>query len=577
MKPDRVTPKECQVYIPNLGQTVRNVRRARELVQALIKFGFTDVVTQIGLHKLVRKGWRKFGYAKPDTQLTRLPREVRLRKAMEELGPTFVKMAQILATRPDLIPMSWAEEFAKLQHDVAQVPGEDILKTIREELGEKADTLFESIDKNALAAASVAQVHRATLRDGTPVVLKVLRPGIRDTMTADLEILEFFARLLEEHFTDLGYSPVETIEQFAREMRRETDLTIEARSTDRLGKAFENDPEIAFPRVHWDATTSRVLCLDYIDGQLLSHIKHDQYSHEERQRIVANGTRAVFRQCLEIGLFHADPHPGNIFVLRDDNGQAGPICFVDCGMTGHIDPKTSEHLADLIHGTASGELDRVVRVLITLSDADPLLADDREFRTDVWQFMSHFQDASFDDLRMGRLLSEFFEKARRHDLAVPADMVFLIKAITTIEGVGEAICPDFDIVSHVQPTIEKMVRSRYGIRALRRRLQNAMIDYAEISERLPRDFGQLLTAIRHQKLTVNLEHHGLQQLTRSVDSASHNITRGLIITALIVASSILILANSANESPSIFLIIPAVAGFLLAAVMGVLGFFNRNP
>jgi ubiquinone biosynthesis protein len=509
--------------------------------------------------------------AKPDEAIVGLPRAVRLRKAMEELGPTFVKLAQVLATRPDLIPSEWADEFAKLQDDVAQVPSAQILAVIHDELGDRVDDLFESIEPDALAAASIAQVHRAKLEDGTEVVLKVLRPGIRETLTADMEILDFFARFLEDHFQDIGFSPTDTVDQFARALRRETDFLIEARSTDRMYKNFEDDPDVHFPRVYWEATTSKVLCLEYVEGTLLSRRGVDEFTAAETRAIVANGARAVFRQCLEIGFFHADPHPGNIIALRSPEGQAGPICFIDCGMTGHIDPKTAEYLADLTQGTAAGDLERVIYVLVALSDADPAIVSNRDFRADVWEFISHFQEASFRELQMGTLLGEFFEKMRAHRLCVPADMVFLIKAITTIEGVGEELCPEFDIIEHVRPSVERLVRRRYGAGALRKRLQGSFIGYAEFAEALPRDVGQLLATIRRRQLTINLEHRGLDRLTKSLEHASRNISRALFITALIVASSILVLADSAAEPTPGHLTIAAVAGFAAAMILALLG------
>ena len=559
--------------LPDFNQKIRNVQRARELVSALVRYGFGDAVQSLGLDRLVQQGRRTLRMAHADDDITRLPRSVRLRRMMEELGPTFVKLAQILSTRPDLIPSDWAEEFAKLQDDVAQVPGEQILEIIQRELGARVDDLFESIEPEALAAASIAQVHRATLKDGTKVVLKVQRPGLRELLKADMEVLEFFAHFIEKHFQNIGYSPTETVDQFARELRRETDFTLEGRATDRMRLAFEDMPDIHFPQVYWDATTSSVLCLEYIDGTVLSRRKPDEFTEDELQTIVANGARAVFRQCLEIGFFHADPHPGNIVVLRDDEGRAGPICFIDCGMTGHIDPKTAEHLADLTLGTVAGELDRVIDMVIAITDADPVIANNRVFRSDVWEFISHFEDASFSELQMGSLLGEFFEKIRRHRLHCPADMVFLIKAMTTIEGVGEELCPTFDIVEYVRPYVERLIRRRYGIRALRSRLRNSLLGYTQLAETLPRDVSQLMSSIRKQQLTMNLEHRGLDRLTESLEHASRNIAQALIITALVIASSILVLADSAVEPTHGPLAIVAMVGFSTAVVLAIVMVF----
>lgn len=553
--------------IRNIPQTIRNFRRAHDVVNVLIRYGFEDVVQETGLGAIVLKGRRHLRLVRRDRQPHHEPRAVRLRKAMEELGPTFVKLGQVLATRPDLIPREWADEFKKLHADVARVPGEKIIAVINEELGAKVEELFEHIEPEPLAAASIAQVHRARMKDGSEVALKVLRPGMREVLAADMELLELLAEFVEKHFRDLGFSPVETVDQFQRELRRETDYTIEARSTERMRADFEDDPNINFPRVFREASTASVLCIEFIDGELLSKHTPSDYTHAELEAIVRNGTRAVFRQCLELGFFHADPHPGNIMVLRDAEGNAGPICFIDCGMTAHIDPKTAENLADIVQGAIGGELDRVIDVVVAMTDADPMVISDRTFRAEVWEFISHFQNADLKSLQMGQLLNEFFEKLQRNKLRCPADIVFLIKAITTIEGVGEALCPEFDIVGEARPSIERLIRGRYGFRALRSRVQNSMLAYAEMAESIPRELEMLLASIRRQKLTINLEHRGLHDMTRTVEHGSRNIARALVITALLVSSSVLVLADAANPSQNLVLSIGAGLGFTAAIAL----------
>ncbi len=564
--------------IPNIPRAGRNLRRAHDVLRVLVRYGFSDVVQELGLDRALHRGRRTLRLERADAEIIREPRAVRLRRALEELGPTFIKFGQILSTRPDLIPRDWVEEFSKLQDDVAQLPGKVILDQIRTELGEKVDTLFASIEPEALAAASIAQVHRARLRDGTEVVLKVLRPGIRRVINADLELMEFLAQLVERHFEDLGFSPVEAVDQFRREIRREMDYTIEARATERMREDFADDPNIDFPRVFHEASTHSVLCQEYVHGRLLSRTPVEEFSSEERLAIVRNGTHAVFRQCLEIGFFHADPHPGNIIVRTDEHGRAGPITFIDCGMTGHIDPKTAEHLADIVQGTISGDLDRVIDVVIAMTDADPMIAMNRAFRADVWEFIGYFQNITLGSLHMGRLLQEFFDKLQRHRLRCPADIVFLIKALTTIEGVGESICPEFDIIAEARPSLEKLLHRRYSLGALRMRVQNSMIAYAEMAEDIPRQFKMLLTAAHRHKLTLNLQHRGLHDVTRTVEHASRNISRALVITALLVASSVLILADKAGSTRSVALQIGAWVGFSLAALIAIWSVtLGRNP
>lgn len=555
--------------IRNIPQTFRNIRRAHDVVNVLIRYGFDDVVQETGLDRVLYGSRRALRMIRPEKTLHREPRAVRLRKGMEELGPTFIKLGQILSTRPDLIPPSWAEEFSRLQDNVSPVPGEQIIAVINAELGARVGELFEHIEPEALAAASIAQVHRARMKDGSEVVLKVLRPGIREVLAADMELLVLLAQFVERHFRDLGFSPVETVDQFQRELRRETDYTIEARSTERMRADFAGDPDINFPRVYRAASTASVLCLEFIDGALLSRHGPEDFTAGERASIVRNGTRAVFRQCLELGFFHADPHPGNIVVLRDADGNAGPICFIDCGMTAHIDPKTAQNLADIVQGAIAGEIDRVIDVVVAMTDADPMIATDRNFRAEVWEFISHFRSADLRSLQMGAMLREFFDKLQRNNLRCPADIVFLIKAITTIEGVGEALCPEFDIVAEARPSIERLIRGRYGIRALRGRIQNSMLAYAEMAESVPREIEMMLTAIRRQKLAINLEHRGLHDVTRTVEHASRNIARALVITALLVSSSVLVLANSAAPTQSVYLSIGATVGFAAAAALAI--------
>lgn len=529
--------------IPSIGQTIRNIRRAQEIIAVFASYGFTDVVQDLGLDRLIMRGKRFVGLAKKDERVSREPQAVRLRKVMEELGPTFIKMAQILSTRPDLIPREWADEFTKLQTDVPAVPADEIKEHIESLYDEPLDAHFKSVDFTAIAAASIAQAHRAELIDGTPVVLKVARPDIRRVLDSDMEILQTLADWIENRFKHLGYSPRKVVDQFQRELRRETDLVLEGRSTERMTSEFEDDLHISFPGVYWEHTRRGVLCLEFIDGILLAKRQPDDFTEDELSEIVAHGADAVFKQCFEFGFFHADPHPGNIFVRRTEEGIN--VCFIDCGMAGHIDPRTAEQLADLIQSTITGNLDRVVDIVIDMTGSPPGLYRDREIRADIWEFISRFESAKLSELHMGELLSEFFEKVRRHRLEVPADIVFLIKAITTIEGVGEALSPTFDIVSHVRPHIERLVKARYGFGALRRRVERTTVAYAELMEAIPREMRSVGHLLRKEQFDVNLNHQGLDKFVSEVEHASRNISYALVISALVVAGAILFLADAA--------------------------------
>ncbi|MDA1222977.1 MAG: AarF/UbiB family protein [Planctomycetota bacterium] len=519
-----------------LGPTLRTTKRARDILAVLVRYGFADLAEDLGM----RRAWsfvRRLLHRPPMPDPA--PEEVRIRRMLEELGPTFVKLGQVLSTRPDLVSETWCEEFRKLQSEAPSVPFEAMEVELRRELGERLDTLLASVDPEPIAAASIAQVHRAVRADGQRIVLKVLRPGVRGTIEADVRLMRRLAVLAERRLSSIGFSPVEVVDQFARHIAAETDLMLEGRNAERLSRAFGDDPRIGFPAVHWDLTTQSVLAMEEIEGALLARHRPADFPIEVRNETVARCADAVFRQCFELGFFHADPHPGNI-VLRTD----GSICFLDCGMVGHVSPDTAEQLADLIRGTLHKDLDLVVRTAVGLADAAPEFQHDRQLRAWVWEFFGEFEGKSLAELRVGELLQDFFALVRRSGLRVAADLVYLIKAIATVEGVALELAPDFDLVAHVQPRVEGLIRRRYGVRAVRRRIEDGLLGYAEILETLPTQLRELFDRASRRHLTLNVDHRGLEDLTRQVSSASVNISYALLVGALIVGSSVLLLADA---------------------------------
>ena len=570
--------------VPKLGRAISNLNRAREIITVFAGYGFQETIAELGLDRLLHRGKRLLRLAKTDESIRREPQAVRIRQAMESLGPTFVKMGQVLSTRPDLIPDDWAREFGKLQSRVAPADPEAMRSHIESLYDAPWQERFRELDFSPVAAASVAQAHHAVLHDGTPVLLKILRPGIRERIETDLEIMKAMASFAEARLSHLGYSPTEVVQQFESQVRRETDLLLELRSVNRIADAFADDPRIRVPATYPEHSRRQVLCLERIEGELLADREEGTFTAEERRRIVEIGSDAVFRQCFEFGFFHADPHPGNLIVIRQGEpttteparpGEAAAtpplqLCFIDFGMVGHIDPRTAEALADLTHGTINGELDRVIEVIVDFTRLSPREADARAFRADVWEFIARFQTGSLSTLQMGQLLDEFFAKLKKHRLRCPADLVYLIKAITTIEGVGESLDPDFDIVHHVRPHVERLLRRRYGLAATRRRLQNAFLGYSDLLERTPQAIRDMLQMLRREQVTVNLEHHGIDVLTREIENASRNISHALVIASLLVGGSILFLADTVSGEAAGVLFYGGVTAVVAALALAVL-------
>ncbi len=557
--------------IPRINRAMKSLRRGREIVRVLLKHGFAETLSDSGLAKWAKDTLEMDLFSvSPEEQ--KLSRNQRIRRVIEDLGPTFIKIGQILSTRPDLLPIDLVDELKKLQSDVAPVPFEKINDALLQEFGDRLSALFTFIDPKPLGSASLAQTHRARLNSGETVVLKILRPGIRSQLEADIAILREIARLTESQFSNLGFSPLDVCAEFTAELERETDYFREATSTERLSALFLSDPGVRFPRVYRHASTSNVLALEEVEGILISHSDPSSIDPKIRRKAVENATRAVFKQCLEYGFFHADPHPGNIFILPD-----GAICFVDCGMTGHLEERTSQDIARLCSGIVTSDLDEIIEVVRSLTSADPGVMRSRSFRNDLWQLVSQFQHGTLESLNIGALLSEFFSLLRRYHIRCPSDLVYLIKALTTIEAVAASLDPSFDLIDYVYPYLEQLIRKRYGPGAIARRTRRSMAGYFELLEDLPKHLQNLIDQLLNDRFQVHLEHRGLHDLTDTLVSVGRKLSSAVTLAALLVGSSILILAdNMRGDGPSIASAIGAI-GYAIssaAALSSMIAFWR---
>ena len=538
---------------------LRGTRRAAVIVYAVARHGFADVLERSGLAQLVEGGLGRFGV---EREHERVSTAVRIRRLLEDLGPTFVKLGQILATRPDLIPQDVAAELSKLQSDAPRVPFEQLRERLEEAFPEGWERVFRSIEEAPLAAASIAQVHRAVLVDGTPVVVKMLRPGVEELVRDDLAVLRDLARLVAAGGGELGFDPVHVAEEVGRQVNRELDLELEARSTDRLRRDFADEPGVTFPRVYWQGVSRTVLTMEEARGVQLSRIDLTELSLEERRTACRNGTRAVFRMCLENGFFHADPHPGNLFLQ-----PGGVVCFIDCGMTGHIDARTRLLLGKLVRSVLEGDLDSTVRVAVDLAAADPVIEFDRAFRADVWEMVTRFERSSLEQLDIGSLLDHFFDVLRRRRIRCPADLVYLIKALSTIESVAEQVDPTFDVVGEARELLTHLFAEQYGLAALSRRFARSLMGYAELAEELPEELRKLLVHFRRREFALRVQHDGLAELREAVLRSGRFLSMALILAATLVASSVLL--HGRGEGGFDFFTLLGAAALLASLVFGL--------
>jgi ubiquinone biosynthesis protein len=519
----------------SIHSAIRDTKRLVEVVQVLLGYGFHHFAAETGLDRLIQRGKVLVGSSSADEEVQRLPQKVRLRLVLERLGPTFIKLGQILSTRPDLIPPEYAEEFRHLQSDCPAVSFQQIRRRLEEEFPDSIDELFESIEAKPLSAASIAQVHRAVLKDGAHVVLKIIRPGVERTVAADMSVLSEIARFVEHHYEGLGFRPTAVLREFEKQITRELDLVHEGKSTDRLREYFQDDDRINFVEVHWQATTSKVLAMEEIKGIQLTKLQPDDLSPEDRSKVAAAGVEAVFSMCLDLGFFHADPHPGNIFAM-----EGGKICFIDCGMTGHVEERTQLQLAEFIAGVLDRDLEKVVRLAIDLSDADTTFENNRTFRADMWEFITRFQADSFETLNVIKLLNELFELLREHKIDCPSDLVFLIKALTTADGTGRLLDPSFDLMGHIKPLLAKLIARQYGWKSLKDRFQRSLMGYINILEDLPDELRRLSAHLRRRDFSVRLEHKGLESMRETIEWTGKFLGITMVLAATIISATILI-------------------------------------
>lgn len=513
--------------------TTRKTKRFVQVLRVLASNGFETFLEHSRLIALVEGGWSKLNH-RPAPEHTPLPVAVRLRQVCEELGATFVKLGQVLSTRPDLIPPEMAAEFKKLQRDVSGVPFDQLKGRLEEAFPDGVEAHFESIDETPMASASMAQVHRAVLRDGEPIVLKVIKPGIGKAIQGDLAILRDLGELAAKYFENLGFDPIEVVEEFARHLEIELDLVHEGRATERLARYFRDDDDIRFPKVYWSASRPKVLALEEVKGKQLSNLDPAALTEESRARLCQLSTRAVFHMCLEFGYFHADPHPGNLFYDEKER-----LVLIDCGMTGFVENRTRYLLGEFVRAVIDRDLDRTARVAIEITDADPALEKDRHFRRDLWEMIGRCEVGTLDSLDFTALLNHFFDVLRKYHIHCPGDLVYLIKALMTIEGVVEEIDPSFDLVETARPLLKKMFAQHYGWTGIKERLWHNSAAYAELVEAFPHEMRDLMIKLKRQDYAVRLKHEGVDDVKQAVVKTGQFVAMALILSSMLLSSAIL--------------------------------------
>jgi len=540
---------------------MRELPRLHEIASVFIRHGLGDFVHRIGIAGVLERAGAIL-HRNPVAETVTLHPAERMRMALEELGPTFVKLGQVMATRVDLFPPRWIAEFEKLHAEVPAVPFEALLPELARALGRSPFEVFRDIQKEARGAASIAQVHRAKLADGTPVVLKVRRPGVRETIDADLRLLRRVAELIESEIPEARrYRPPEIAEQFARSLEREVDFVTETRNIERFAKNFAGDPYIVIPRIYPEWTSDVLLVQEHVEGIPATNPAAVDAAGLDRKVLAARGVDAFLKMILIDGFFHADPHPGNVFYLPGNR-----MVIIDFGMVGRLSPQRRAQVIDLLGGLARMAEEPMLEVL--LDWAGDAYVDEPKLAADINELVFDYEGVPLKDIRVGNVIRQFAGIVRSHSIVLPADLSLMFKTLITLEGLGRQYDPEFHIINHLTPLVKSALAERYEPGALMRRGRSAMSEFVSVVGSVPRDLARFLREARRGKTRVDLDLKRLDSFGRQLDRTLDRVTVGIMTASLVIGSAIVL---TVREGP-VFLGIPVLPAIGLLGY--VLAFLN---
>ncbi|MGI6648549.1 MAG: ABC1 kinase family protein [Bacillota bacterium] len=539
-----------------LVRRYRHLTRYREIANVLARHGFGFLFDQAGLRDLLQRKSMAEGVKRKG----HLTAPERVFHALNELGPTFVKMGQILSTRPDIIPWSYLEQLEKLQDMVQPFSFAQVQEVFYQEQDKTLDDVFIKFEPEPIASASIAQVHRAFLITGEAVVVKVQRPDIQRTIEIDLEILFDLARLLETK-TVWGkhYGLVDIVEEFAQSLRAELDFTAEGRNGERFVNLFKDDPTVVIPRVYWEYSTRHVLVMEYIDGIKMSATNRLREAGYDLRLIGQNFVNAIMKQIYIFGFFHSDPHPGNLSVLSGER-----VVFMDFGQVGRIDEPTKQKAVNLVLAMVRYDVDAVMRGLLDIGVVQRKI-NWAHLRRDISRLQQKYYGLPFSEISVGEALRELVDISFRYKIRIPPEFALAIKCLVTSEGVLQQLDPQISLLELAEPFARRIVRQRMAPTEIKRTLVRSALEFSEFARRLPRQVENILGLMEEGEFKIQLEHQNLQRFSLRLNMIANRITLSILIASLIVGSSLIV-----NRTQGTFLSNLPIAevGYVFAAAMG---------
>jgi len=548
-----------------LTRTYKSARRLQQVVNVFLKHGFGRFIDQIHLSKYIPflKRLKSFGQW-PVLRGPTIPE--RLRIAFGELGPTFIKLAQVLSSRPDLITAEYANEFKKLQDEVPPFPVSAAKRIIEEELRMPLSEIFQEFEDVPVAAASIAQVHYARLVDGSDVIVKIQRPRIEETIETDINILFALARLLDRYVPESRFfNPLGIVEEFSKTIRKELDFVNEARNCMRFKRNFETSLDVYIPRAYQELVTRKVLVMERVSGVRIDNIQKIEALGLDRQRLARVGVEAYFKMVLEDGFLHGDPHPGNMFVLPD-----GRISFVDFGIVGYVSADLMQTMGNTFLAFVHKDFDRLIDLYTELGyvpkDVD-MDAFRRDFKSDLIDMLEPLYGLTLQQIDFAKYLDTFTHVALKHRLTIPSDLLLINKSLLILESIGRELDPHFDFFVAFEPYAAKLARKRYSPAQIYEKVSKHSLELSDFVVLFPKQMQQIMRKVLKDDFHIKMTHIGLEKFIMDMDRSSNRVSFGMIISAILISSAIM---HATGVGPQVFgFSLLGVASFGLAFILGI--------
>jgi len=539
--------------IPFGRRHIRNFRRVREIIRVFRKYGFLYLFRRSQFPEQLTLPL----FQKETTKRT--PQE-NLRLAFEELGTTFIKLGQILSTRPDLLPEEYCQELRKLQDQTSPVSFLEIREVVEQELKKPIEEIFAEFDPAPLASASIAQVHRAVLKDGNKAAVKVQKPGVEEKVISDLEILFYLANLADRltSFAPLTFS--EMVTEFQKSLMREIDFLYEAVNARRFRENFSDFEGVYIPRVFDEYTTTRVLTLELIEGFNLSQMAEKGQLQIDGPFLARRGAEAVLKMIFEDGFFHADPHPGNI-MIREETGE---LVFLDFGIVGTVDERTRENMERMLLAVLRKDTERVVDILedeFLLSPVESPLT----LRVDLHEILERYVTANLKEMNISSLVNDFFYLLRKHSLRFPPHLSSLMRALMVVEGTGMMLDPHFTVVPYLEKALERTFAQRLRWERLSEKVTDYLFDWQKLLANFPDKAQELLEEASRGRIRFQMESEDLKNLNRRLDRVSNRLSLSVILGSLLIGSSLIYISSPRPGAMGIL----GILGFGIAALLGI--------